>query len=326
MSEIIPSTKLKVVTVHKIWDTVCMRKYFWNRVMNLEPRRINMDFWYGGVLGAGWEAFMLGKKLPQVCKVMLAESRRRTRRHQLDAEETAEIEFQMKLITLFISGAMRQRRKDFDASKLKMNEPQQVVRYQLTYSDVTYCGTADGIGSYKNRPCMFEFKTAKYINSDYLNKIAFDMQIHSYANGLAKQGILTPKLCYYLIFGKTSKIVKRRRGQTSDGFLREIANDIVTDPKKFFVLHEHRFSPSMLNQVAGDVEAAAWRLSMMYDNMTEAQLLDPTNWDRQSQQCLHFGACPYLMLCSNLQSWKVCERLYQQRELMYEEEQDELQT
>ncbi len=320
MNKIIPSTKLKVVTVHKLWDTVCMRKYFWHRVMNLEPRYINMNFWYGGVLGAGWEAALQGRKPAQIKLAMRRESKKRTSRHALSSEDHMEIDFQLQLIWLFIEGAMKQRRQDFDFSKMKVTTPQQKVSYQLEDSDVIFCGTNDGLGVYRNGECMFENKTARYVNNDYISKIAFDMQIHSYANALPN----CPKKCCYCIFTKTAKKIKRSRGQTSEGFLEEIASDIKTDPRKFFILHEHIFSQRMLSQVAADVEAGAWRLSQMYDGLSGKELLNPLNWDRQSQQCLHFGACEYLMLCKNVQSWKVCERMYQMRELMYDQEEEEL--
>ena len=326
MSNIIPSTKLKVITVHKLWDTTCMRCYFWTRIMNFESKRINMNFWYGGVLGAGWEAFLLGKTWKQIVKVMNQESLKRSRRHILTPEDMAEMVFQMQLISLFIKAAMQQRRNDFFANKMHMTESQQVVTYPLEYSDVTYCGTNEGLGTYRNNNCMYEIKTAGYVNNDYLSKIAFDMQIHAYHNALVKSGYSAPKRCQYLIFVKTKKKIKRAsQGQTSEMFLREIERDIAADPKHFFINHEHRFGSAMLRQVEADIEAAAWRLSLMYDQMSEAELLNPNNWDRQSQMCLHYGACPYLMLCNNLQSWKVCERMFQQREMLYKEEKEELQ-
>ena len=326
MSNIIPSTKLKVITVHKLWDTVCMRRYFWTRVMNLEPKGINLNFWYGGVLGAGWEAFLSGKKSPQIQKIMAKESLRRTRRHALSPEDQAEIKFQLQLIFLFIEGVMKQRRPDFQADKFTLTHPQQIVSYPLEYSNVTFFGTNDGLGTYRGTACMFENKTARYVNNDYISKIAFDMQIHSYHNGLTKSGVAFLKKCMYTIFVKTQKKIKSAsRGQTTEGFLKEIARDIDREPKKFFILHEHRFSPTVLKQVASDVEAGAWRLSQMYKSLSESELLNPENWDRQSQQCLHFGACPFLILCKNIKGWRACERLFQQREMLYKEEKDELQ-
>lgn len=322
---IVPSTKLKVITVHKCSDTLCMRRYFWHRVLNLEPKKINMNFWYGGVLGAGWEAFLLGKSWSGIHKAIGKESWKRTICHTLTPEDQAEISFQRELINLFIQAAMRQRRNDFRADKMHMDEAQQIVTYPLEYSDVTYCGTNEGLGSYRNAPCMFEIKTAGYVNNDYLSRIAFDMQIHAYHNAISRSTGNAPKKCMYTIFVKTKKKIKRQsRGQTTDEFLDEIAADIETDPKHFFILHEHRFNTNALRQVAADIEAVAWRLSQMYDNMTEAELLDPANWDRQSSMCLHYGACPFLMLCNNLKSWKVCERMFQQREMLYEKEKQEL--
>ncbi|GAG16754.1 unnamed protein product, partial [marine sediment metagenome] len=119
-------------------------------------------------------------------------------------------------------------------------------------------------------------------------------------------------------------IKRDSRGQTSEGFLKEVQRDIENDPKQFYILVDHPFSTRMLQQVANDVEAAAWRLTQMYKHSSEKEILNPANWDRQGSLCLHYGACEYLMLCKNIQSWKVCERLFQQREMLYEAEEEEL--
>ena len=57
---IVPSTRLKVVSVHKLKTMTCYRKYYWRYVLNLESKAMNLNFWYGGVLGAGFEAILQG--------------------------------------------------------------------------------------------------------------------------------------------------------------------------------------------------------------------------------------------------------------------------
>jgi len=49
MSKIIPSTKLKVISGHKLNDMACWRYYHWRWIQNLEPKRLNLNLWYGAV-------------------------------------------------------------------------------------------------------------------------------------------------------------------------------------------------------------------------------------------------------------------------------------
>ena len=58
MSNIIPSIKLNMVSTHKLLDTTCLRNFYWRRVLNLESRKLNLNFWYGSVSGAGIEALL----------------------------------------------------------------------------------------------------------------------------------------------------------------------------------------------------------------------------------------------------------------------------
>ena len=321
---IIPSTKLKILTVHKLWDLVCPRKYFWRWVLNLEPKRINMNFWYGGVLGEGFENLLMGKSLKQVNKLMQKESLKRTRRHAVSPEDKANLDLNMRLIKAFIAGVVKQKRKDFDYSKMHLNECQVAIKMPLDYTDITYLGTGDGDGTYKNKPCLYELKTAKWVNNDYINRLSFDKQVHGYALGLKEQGRKCASRCTYCIFRKPQKRLKR--GQSVDSFVDEIKLDLIARPEFYYILHEWPFGAATLRQVKADIEAAAWRLSLFYQKLSEKELLDPSNWDRQDGQCLYYGACEYLPLCSHLQAWRVYERLYQQRELMYEEEKSELRV
>jgi len=322
MNEIIPSTKLKIVTVHKLWDMTCLRQYFWRHVLNLEPAKINLAFHYGGVLGAGFEALLLGKTLRQSLKAVDVESRKRCSRHRLTFDDSEEIKIQNSLIRLFIEATHRVPHPKFNTRKMHMTESQVKVKFRLKRSPIWFLGTLDGLGDYRKREVMFETKTARFVNNDYISVLSYDKQIHSYALGRRKMGQSSPASCCYCIFRKVQKKIKR--GQTIEEFVDEIERDLSERADWYFIMHSQTLKRPVLRDTELDIERAAQRLSRIYKELPGDELLKFENWDKQDKQCLNYGACPYLVLCRNPRNWQLSAGLFQQRQMLYEEEEREL--
>jgi len=315
MTKIRPSTKLKVVSIHKLKSMTCLRKYFWRWVLNLEPRLINTNFWYGGVLGAGFESLLLGKN-PE--KAMNTESKRRLSKHLVEGTLEDEIRLQRRLISAFIAQA----KKHPDVKRMKLGRTQEKFAVTLKDSELLFCGTPDAEGTYRRRPMLFEIKTAGQVNAAYLDSLAFDKQVHgyTYARRLRKKSVL-PECCY-CIFRKPQKRIKR--GQTIDEFVEEIKKDLAKRPEFYFIFHKFRLGHLTVSEVGADIERLASILKGLYEAMSENEILDPHNWPKQESKCFDYRGCEYLQLCKNPRRWELYLRFFQQREMLYEKEKQEL--
>jgi len=308
---IVPSNKLRVVSVHKLKDISCFRRYYWRWILNLQTRATNLNFWYGGVLGAGFEAMLMGEDWQAE---MLAEHARRTVTQSIPEETRAEMDLQYRLIEVLLEGGQRRP----EVAEMRLEVTQVPVRLRLEHSGVLYCGTADGKGRYRGKPSMYEIKTAARVNAAYLDALAFDPQLYSYAMTPAFKGITS---CCYGIFMKPQKRVKRK--QTIDEFVEEIRQDCVDRPNVYYQFHTVPLGRSVMKANRADVENATEILQRRYDYLGD-QLHAPDRWPKCPNKCFEYSGCEFLPLCKNAGSWEYYLRLYRQRDFLYEEEKAEL--
>lgn len=327
MSKIIPSTKLRVLSVHKIWNMSCLRFYFWRWIRNLEPKSLNLNFYYGGLLGAGIEQLLKdGKYLnSKMDKVLKSESKSRSQGHVISPEDKSEMSLQYQLVKASLQGVVK--RPFF--KKMKITKSQVKVSYSLT-KYIKFHGTMDGLGLYKNKPCSFEFKTATQVSHDLFTALQYDKQVYGYVAGLKLLKKSYPKTCCYLIFRKTSKKVKKN--QTKDEFIQEIKADIglikaegiKPRPEFYYIHHPITLGKETAKFVQQSITASARLLETIYNSMSKRELLDPISWPCNERQCLSFGTCPFILLCKYPKRWETYAHLFRQREMLYEEEREEL--
>ena len=308
---IVPSTRLKVVSVHKLKTMTCYRKYYWRYVLNLESKAMNLNFWYGGVLGAGFEAMLQGQNWKAA---MQDEHQKRCAGMSIHSELVAEMDLQYRLIGAILAGAATQSA----VKQMTLTESQVPIRMQLSDSDVLYCGTADGIGDWKGLRSLFEIKTASRVNAAYLSALSFDPQIYSYSMTPATRGCFQ---CAYCIFTKTQKRVKRR--QTIDEFVAEITDDIVARPDMYYQWHKVSLGKATLEANREDVEATTAIMARQFDDLGD-RVLDYSKWPKQPDKCFDYAGCEFLPLCKNAATWQHYLRMYRQRTILYEEERAEL--
>jgi len=283
---------------------------------------MNLNFYYGGVFHTGFETLLL-KGLKPAIAAMKKESRKRTSRHTLSNEDRDEIAIQFRVIEAIITAASRQR----FMKSLKLNWAEKVFKFKLKPSGLTFCCRADGGGSYRKDNVLVEIKTARTVNNNYFTALEFDKQVYGEVCAMKASGLKYPTKCAYCVFRKPSKYIKK--GQSVDGFIKEIKQDLITRPDWYFVVDAQSkkfpyiltLGRNTLRQTKEDLNSFAALLQERYDG----GILDPSYWPPNTRQCLSYGVCPYLMLCRNLAKYKLYLKLYQQREIMYEEEQKELQ-
>lgn len=316
MNKIIPSTKLRMVSVSKLKCLPCWRKYYWRRVLNLDPHGMNLNFWYGGVLAAGFEALLMGKDYKKALK---AEDRKRCAAHLTTGDIEDELRIQRQLILAYIERAKRLP----EVKKMKLNRTQHPFKVRLKESKLWFCGTPDGEGTYDGVPTLFENKTASRVNDSYIQALGFDKQVHGYAYAHRLQGKPALAQCCYCIFHKPSKWIKR--GQTIDEFVEEIRQDLRERPKFYYIFHKFHLGRNTVSEVGEDIEALACILKDRYNTLkTESKILDFHNWPKQEDKCHDYKGCEFLQLCKNPKRWQLYLRLFQQRKMLYEKEKEEL--
>ena len=315
-NKIIPSTKLKCVSVHKLRDFACPRRYFWRRVLNLQSKNLNFAFWYGSVLGAGFEAILLGKKNWK--QLMRKESKDALKGYDTSAH-AEELDLQFRLIEVILEQAKVQA-KEYNMSLTQSQVP---VRQRLRCG-VIYCGTEDGEGTYGSKRSLYEIKTASKVNQAYIDSLKLDKQINSYCWAKRNSKEKHYNRCTYCIFKKPQKRLKKN--QTVDEFVEEIAQDCVDRPEMYYEWIDLPLVKPFVDSVGQSIERMAEILSDIYKDLSKEQLLDPNYWPEMESKCSEYSGCEFLPLCLHPNNYEMYLRFYCQRTLLYEIEKEEVDT
>lgn len=275
---------------------------------------MNLAFWYGSVLGAGFEAILLGNKNWK--QLMKKESNRCLEGYNTVALAD-ETNLQCRLIEVILNRAKEQA-KDHGMSLVKSQVP---VKAELKCG-VTYCGTEDGEGVYKGTASLYEIKTASKVNQSYLDSLKLDKQINSYCWANRNSDTKHYNKCVYCIFKKPQKRLKKN--QTVDEFVEEIAQDCVDRPEMYYEWLQLSLVKQFVDSVGHGIERMAEILKGIYDSLTEEQLLNPDYWPGMESKCSDYSGCEFLPLCLHPNGWEMYLRFYKQRTMLYDLEKEEL--
>lgn len=335
MISITPSTKLKAVSVHKIAAHTCPRYYYWTQIRNLDMKFIRIYYWYGSVLGAGWEAMLMRKKPRQVKMAMDKEHNRFTKRYICSSDDIVEMKMLRSLIEVILEGAERQPMYQ----DLKMDEGQDKFCVNLKESNVKFVGTRDGKGWYRGKYVLLENKciVAGMVNDKLFNDLQMDMQVNGYTYSGRLEGGEYPTKCVYCVFKKTQKRMKKQgwkmngRGarvghdQTPDEYVQEIKEDLEKCPDKYYDWRVFTLGKTNVDESGYDIENAAAELEAKYKRLGVDGVLDYRNWRKDTSQCNNYGGCEMRDLCSNPPRARQYMGNYIMREMRYEQEKNELQ-
>jgi hypothetical protein len=273
-----------------------------------------MNFWYGSVLGEGFESILLGKKNWK--QLMKKESNNSLKGYDTSALAD-EISLQYRLIEVILEQAKEQV-KEYDMSLTKSQVP---VETKLRCG-VVYRGTEDGEGVYEGKRSLYEIKTASRVNQGYLDSLKLDKQINSYCWANRNSKTKHYNKCVYCIFKKPQKRLKKN--QTVDEFIEEIAQDCVDRPEMYYVWLQLSLVKQFVDSVGQSIERMAEILKMIYDGLSKEQLLDPNYWPEMESKCSDYSGCEFLPLCLHPNGWEMYLRFYTQRTMLYPLEEEEL--
>ncbi len=314
-NSIIPSTELSHVSVGGLKDFACLRRYFYRHILNLQSKNLNMNFWYGHVLGAGFEAILLGKKNWR--QAMRKEHNRSVKGYDI-SKLADELNLQYRLIEVILEQAKVQA-KEHGMSLIKS---QISVKFRLRCG-IDYFGIEDGEGVYEGKRSLFEIKTASKVNKSYLDSLKLDKQINSYCWANRNSKAKHYNKCVYCIFKKPQKRLKKN--QTVDEFVEEIAQDCIDRPEMYYVWLQLSLVKQFVDSVGNSIERMAEILKMIYDGLSKEQLLDPNYWPEIETKCSDYSGCEFLPLCLHPNGWEMYLRFYEQRTMLYDLEKEELE-
>lgn len=316
-----PSVELLSMSSSKISATSCSRAYFWEYVLNLVPKKLNLPFWYGSVMHKAFEAMVNPKLRKNIYKIMDAESKAYLSKYALVADDSEEIQLQLKIAKITIKVYL----EEYGDKNIQLTNPQTETKFEtkLIESPVIYEGTIDLFGKKKAKTILVEHKTAKQINEAFLGLLKFDVQINGYANAIKNEIIGNyPSQCHYTVFRKPQIRVTKK--ETVEQFLTRLEEDLHDRKDWYYVTFIHKFGKRSINEVMSDIERFTAELHTKYTKLTQEQLLNPYYWPRRRSHCLWYGACQYIMLCKNCEKYHLYLRMFQQREMRYQLEKEEL--
>jgi hypothetical protein len=319
---IVPSDKLRVVTVHKLQAASCQRRYFWQYIMNLEPRGLRLPLWFGSMIHAGLDVWLRGGTAKGTALAMKAKDK-----ELLADTPSISPDLQTELhIWRSIAPAMIEGFREVTGDKMRLTSCEEKFAVPLL-GNVTFCGTLDGRGTHDGKSTLFEFKTAGQISKDTFSTMAFNKQVYGYLSSIPAVDL--PEQFAYCVLRKPSKWLKR--GQSVEAFIEELKADFIARPDFYFAIWEQPVGKNAIEDVAADIRSAATDLAMKYKSLGIGysqceKLYDPHSWPRDDRQCHDYGNCPYLELCKDARHWKArAGAFYRQREIRYELEREELQ-
>lgn len=318
-----PSTRLLVVNVHKLQDTGCNRYYFWRWILNLVPKRLNLNFWFGSVMHRGWELMSWGKSLPQIYKGMVATSQECLLKDPPREGDKSELDIQLKMGKIMLAVYYELHKKRTAGLVLQGTE----LRYKkrLRTSPVDFVGTLDAYYKEKKALVLDEGKTASRLSDDSFRRLKFDKQINGYAIGLEAMLGQCPVRCRYTVFRKPQiRPRKAKKPETIPQFLTRLEEDLHERADWYFVTYIHRFGRRSVAAVLEDIEWLTFDLYAKYNYLSKDQLLNPHNWPRNDNNCFTYGTCPYFGLCNHYDSYPLHFRFFRGRDIRYEGEGAEL--
>ena len=317
--KIIPSTSLKTICVHKLQDATCLRLYFWKWVLNLEPRKINLNFWFGDMMHAGAGSH---KKFPKAHTEMVKAGKKFLLRYPVESDDKTEIQLQKHIGKLLLKIYLKSAQARFKKVKILGTEAR--FKYPLKSCPVLLEGTVDDYGAEGKEIVLLERKTATRIGDSYFKKLKADKQINAYCTGVGTKALAgrRPKRCYYDVIRKPS--LQMHKKDTVETFLARLEADLIKRKDWYFFHYVHEFGKQSVDAVMQDIEGLTLDLHLRYQRLGTKDLLQPSNWPRESGQCLNYGTCSYYPLCNKMEQWWLYLNLYMPRMIRYDTEYEEL--
>lgn len=325
MNKIIPSIYLKCLSVHKMKTLSCLRRYFYERVLNLQSNRVIMPFWYGGILHVGWQSLLLGYDTKETLAAMQAEHTRRSRGCVITADDKQEMQLQFDIICALVFTGFETRHVHWRPDKIELEWAEDQICWPVPgFAGLVFCSTLDGYGTVRGGKSLLEIKSAKMVSDDYFASLEFEMQPCSYVLGHQKDKGNGANRCLYMVFRKPQ--IRIKQTETPDDFAVRLKADLLERPSHYFVSHSVALGANAVKHAQENIIATAELLSDRYLKLSQNDgILKARNWPQNTEHCYYYAKpCPFTMLCRYGGDPTTFMGTFRQREMLYEAEKKEL--
>ncbi len=285
----------------------CRRKYAFEYLHLLAPRRTNIPFLVGGLFHDGLEwmykngffdAETFGKKVHKAVKEAATSA--------LDTQQSDKIWIQEAIIMGMLKGYERLY-LEIDLKEYEVLSTESSFAIPLDHG-WTYKGKRDMVMRHKKTKAvwLWEHKTTSQLDSGYIAKLPLDNQILGYAWSLIKEIGSVEKVMYNV----TKKPgIKQKQTETFEQYRDRVLGVYCAEPERYFYREPVLFSQKQidrfvdeLNRFVGEMEAAV-QSGYFYQN---------------AGHCTAYGKCEFMPICVNGPSKDILQQ-YRQKTSAHEE-------
>lgn len=290
----------------------CRKKFQWQYLYRLSPRKPSIPFLIGGLFHNGLEqmyknGFFDRDKTEQevvvACEKACAES-------MLTPEESDKIWIQQGMI-MGMLGGYEKLYLEKDLKEWEVVETERQFTYKISETQEAV-GKRDMVVKVKKtgKIRLVEHKTAGRVDAGYIAKLPLDNQILGYANSLKKQMGKLPSDIVYNIVKKSALRLSQK--ETFAQFKKRVESEYLVNPSVYF----YREVVSFTDKDVANYEAELKRFS---EELLRA--IKEKYFYMNTGQCTIMGTCPYMGLCINGPTQDALSR-YRIRAAMHEELED----
>jgi PD-(D/E)XK nuclease superfamily len=293
----------------KEWKT-CRRKFFFNYLALLTPKKTSIPFFVGRYYHKGMEAFYKNEDpddfIPTIIKDM---DKKANEAVFLTPEESDKLMIQSAIVEGMLRGYVSHFAKD--------NKRWKVIAAEKEFSvpitdDIAYVGQIDLIVKFEGDLFIVEHKTAGRLDKNYVDRLALDTQITGYMIG-AKHLLKEPIKGVFYNAAKKPQI-RQKKDETKVDFANRIVGDYNERPDFYFFRESLYRDMGAVKEYKAEISELAADIK---EHIEHVRKVGPEKgifrFYRTTEACTSRGPCPYLNICTK--GWnRDIAQMYQVRE------------
>ena len=295
LPEIILPEKLTVShSLTKDWKG-CRRKFFWNYLARLRPKKLHIPFFVGGFFHKGLEAFYNGQHpedfIPALVLKMEAEAKKAV---FITPEEEEDLLIQSAIVEGMLGAYAIHYAKDRKRWKIIDVE----FRFEVPITDgISYVGSLDMLIEEDGKYWIVENKTAGRLDKNYVDRLPLDTQITGYAIGARWAKKVPIAGVIYNVAKKPQLRIKVN--ESNEQFASRLKADYTSRPEFYFYREQLFRNTAAVNEYKAEIAELAADINDKLDILKEVGPVKALpHFYRNTDQCTIRGACPYLAICT----------------------------
>lgn len=274
----------------------CRRKFFFNYLARLTPKKISIPYFIGSAFHRGMESFYAGKDPDQFIPDLVEDMDTKAKGAVfLTPEDEEKLMLQSAIVTGMLRGYVNTYAKDLKRWKIQKVEHEFAV--PIVPGKIEYVGQIDLLVKFDGAIWIVEHKTAGRLDKNYIDRLALDTQITGYAIG-AKYSLQEPVAGVVYNVAKKPQI-RQKKDESKPEFSQRIEDDYMARPEFYFyretllrdtgAVAEYK---AEISELAADIQD---KLNIIKKEGPETAL---PHFYRNTDHCTARGPCPYLAICT----------------------------